>query len=129
PFPLLHKVWIARPHEALLFRLPERFGGEIGATLALGLVLFRLERMLQRPCIRPHSGDLPRDFHSRSAAGDPELVLVYLFGDIQALSWSADGRELIAKITIEYAEPIWQCHNSLAVLADYDVSGVEVENF
>src|SRR5262245_20715355 len=52
-FPLLHKVWIARPHEAFLFRLAECSGTKVRAALALGLSLLWLERMLHHVCIRP----------------------------------------------------------------------------
>src|SRR5262249_17827523 len=128
-FPLLHKVWIARPHEAFLFRLAECFGTKVRAALALGLSLLWLERMLHHVCIRPHSCDLPRDFRPRSATGDPELVLIDLFGNVQAQPRRTDGSELVTEIAVECPEPVWQCYDSPAVLPKDDVSSVEVQHF
>src|SRR6185503_8799276 len=61
-FDLPHHLWIARPTGAALFGLPVSIRTEIGATLAIWLVLFYIERMLDHNRVGAHSSHLPRYF-------------------------------------------------------------------
>src|SRR5215471_7829087 len=81
---------------------------QIVTALAIGLHLFDWYAVRVGPRILADAGYLPRNLHARRAAGDFEMIVGNLFGDIERRPGSADRGQQVPKVSVECPEPFRQ---------------------
>src|SRR5450631_1932172 len=97
---MTHLRWVPPPLELLLSRLSIEIRMNVEPALLVGFLLLDHHRMRLGICVVTDRSDLPRDFHSRRAAGNAEVVVRHFLSHMQAGRSRADGRQLVAEVGI-----------------------------
>src|SRR5262249_48091098 len=87
-------------HNPLLFRRTVEIRLQIASSILLGLIFLDLERIGCGPRVLAGSRHLPTDLHPALAARYLKAVLRNLLSNVQVWRSSANGGELVVKISI-----------------------------
>lgn len=139
PFHLLQKLPLSLLHFTHPFRIPGpfdtflraltvQFGMQVISAFMSRFLFFHRNAMGVGVGIVTDAGDLPRNFHAGFSASDLETVAGDFFCHVEVWSWSADGRELVAKVTIQRLKPCWKLHPGFTVGIEDGVAVVNIHH-
>src|ERR1022692_3837256 len=84
----------------------KQVGVQITASVDLRFVFFDRNAVGVGPGILASTGELPTHSPAILTAGDRELAVGHLGCNVKVRRGPADGRELIAEVTVERLEPV-----------------------